>query len=365
MDEQAAGWQRLGLYDPGSRAAEDRLATLRFLAERGATDGDLVQALADGALAELGTELRLRRPRLTARTVAERADVPLETVLVILRAAGLGDIEPDMPGLLDSDVRTVQLGAAGIELFGEEATLQTTRVLGAALAGVADAAMTNFGQNVQPGLDAGPTSELARAQAFDGATSLLLDGIPTLLSDVFFHFAEAALRQSAVSGAATTSELTVGFLDLVGSTALGERLEPAKLGAVISEFERVATERVAARDGRLVKTIGDEVMFVATDAGAACTVALELVRFVEDDPVLPQLRGALAAGGLIRGYGDFYGPVVTTAARSVKLAAPGTVLVTAEVCRRAGVADVAFDPAGAHQLRGLEQPVELFRLRAS
>src|SRR5207302_3377246 len=125
--------------------------------------------------------------------------------------------------------------------------------------------------------------------------------------------------RTATSGAATTSDLTVGFLDLVGSTALAERLAADELGALISEFERDATERVTAVDGRVVKMIGDEVMFVTNDATAACTVALEIAEQVEAHPVLPRLRGSLAAGGLVRGYGDYYGPVVNTAARAVKI----------------------------------------------
>src|SRR5450759_5163983 len=69
-------------------------------------------------------------------------------------------------------------------------------------------------------------------------------------------------------------------------------------------------------------------MFVTIDAHAACTVALELAERVERHAVLPRLRGGLAAGPLVRGYGDYYGPIVNTAARAAKFAAPGSVLVT-------------------------------------
>jgi adenylate cyclase len=167
------------------------------------------------------------------------------------------------------------------------------------------------------------------------------------------------------SGGSVTSDLTVGFLDLVGSTALAERLGPEELGALISTFEREAAEVVADADGRVVKMIGDEVMFVVSDASAACSVALELARRVEEHPALPLLRGALASGDLVRGYGDYYGPVVNGAARAVKLAEPGTILATDGVRHRTDSAAIDFEPFGEHHLRGIERPVRLFRLNRS
>ena len=351
------------MYDPGAPNAADRVAALRYLAARGATIEELGAAVAGDGLPALAGRLHQRRARLTPREVAARAGVPVETALQVLRAAGLGEPPPDEARLLDTDVETVRLAAAATELFGLEATLQFSRVLGAALSGVADAAMTNFGQNVAPALDAEDAGELARVEATDGASRLLFDEVPTLIANIFFHYCEAAVRRSASAGATATSDLTVGFVDLVGSTALAERLSAAELGATISAFERDASERVAADDGQVVKTIGDEVMYVTVDAAAACLAALDLAARVDADPVLPRLRGGLAAGGLVRGYGDYYGPVVNTAARAVKLAGPGEVWVTDEVRCRADGAPLAFEPLGEHALRGFERAVPLFRVR--
>ena len=363
VDGDAAAWQAAGLYDPDAANADDRLGALRYLAARGATLPELRDAIAGDGLPALASSRYQVRDRLSAREVAARAGVPLDLAEAVLRAAGFGALDPDEPRLLATDVHTVELGAAATEIFGLEATLQFSRVLGDALARVADAAMTNFGQNVAPVLDATDAGELARVEANDGASQLLFDELPGLISNVFFHACEAAVRRTTLSGAAATSDLTVGFVDLVGSAALAERLSAAELGATISAFERDASERVALDDGQVIKTIGDEVMFVTLDAGAACLAALDLADRVDADPVLPRLRGGLAAGGLVRGYGDYYGPVVNTAARAVKLAVPGEVWVTGEVCRRASDAPLVFDPLGAHALRGFEHPVELYRVR--
>ena len=360
MEDDAAGWAARGLWDPEAPFADDRLATLRYLTERGATTEDLEAGVAGGNLPAVMAELACRRPGYTLEELSARSGASLPLARQLLRAAGLGDPAPDDASFVDADVETFRLGAAAVDLFGLESTLQTTRVIGASLANIADAAQTNFGQTV--GDDPIEGRELALAEAADVANGLLYDAVPAVLGALFVHHADAATRRAATTGAAATSDLTVGFLDLVGSTGLAERLSAAELGRAISGFERDATEQLTACNGRVVKTIGDEVMFVGTDAARACEVALDLARQVADDPVLPRLRGALAAGPLVRGYGDYYGPIVTTAARSVKLAEPGDVLVTDEVRCRADSPTLAFTPVGEQSLRGFRQPVALFRV---
>jgi adenylate cyclase len=335
------------------------------LSARGATTADFVAAVEpDGpGLPPVATELlQRRRPRITTREAAERAGLTVELVQRISRTAGLGEPEPDEALYREADLETFRLFGAAAEMFGAESTLQFVRVAGAALAGIADAAMTNFGQGASPRLDAEGAGELARTQMVDAASQILLDEVPGILGNLFVHHCAAAARRTAVAGAFDTSDLTVGFLDLVGSTVLAEQLPAAELGRLISEFEQDATELVSATDGRVVKMIGDEVMFVTTDARAACTVALELADRVERNAALPRLRGGLAAGGLVRGYGDYYGPIVNTAARAAKVAEPGSVVVTDAVRLRAASDGLAFEPLGEQVLRGFDLAVALFRL---
>ena len=366
-------WMDQGIYDPDAPGAADRLATLQYLSARGATIDDLVAAVGpdgtgphrhgSGGLPALTTALLLRRrPRITTREAAERAGLSIELTQRIIRTAGLGEAGPDEALCFDADVETFRLFGAAAAMFGVESTLQFSRVAGAALASIADAAMTNFGQGVAPRLDAEGAGELTRTQAVEAATLILFDEVPAVLGNLFIHHCEAAARRTQVAGNLDTSDLTVGFLDLVGSTVLAERLPAAELGALISEFEQDATELVSATDGRVVKMIGDEVMFVTTDARAACELALELADRVERHAVLPRLRGGLAAGGLVRGYGDYYGPIVNTAARAAKLAEPGSVLVTDTVRARAGSDGLSFEAVGEHVLRGFDFSVALFRL---
>jgi class 3 adenylate cyclase len=109
--------------------------------------------------------------------------------------------------------------------------------------------------------------------------------------------------------------LTVGFVDLVRFTEITEDIDQDSLGNLIDRFESVVHEMVTARDGRIVKMIGDEVMFVADSADAAVDVALGLVDAFRDDESVPRARAGLATGSVLAYGGDYFGPVVNLAAR--------------------------------------------------
>jgi adenylate cyclase len=160
-----------------------------------------------------------------------------------------------------------------------------------------------------------------------------------------------------------SQDLAVGFVDLVDSTSLVQQLSIGDLGAALSEFEAQTVDTIVGGGGRLVKLIGDEAMFVAPAAGAACTIALELADTLAHHAVLPLARGGLAVGEVLIREGDYFGPVVNLAARAVKLADPGYVFASAEIARAAD--GYQFTPVGAQRLKGFDEPVELFRLEGA
>jgi adenylate cyclase len=165
-------------------------------------------------------------------------------------------------------------------------------------------------------------------------------------------------RQLQLGRSVDTAHMTVGFVDLVGFTTLSGRMAPRELADTIERFEETAHDVVTARGCRLVKLIGDEVMFVALDATAACDAALALVeKFRGDATVTP--RGALATGELVIRGGDYYGPVVNLASRVAELAVPNELLVTEAVAAHTQSIAFRFEPAGKRMLKGFDQPVAL------
>jgi class 3 adenylate cyclase len=131
------------------------------------------------------------------------------------------------------------------------------------------------------------------------------------------------------------------------------------LSQLLSRFEEVAGDVVQDGGARLVKFIGDAVMFVAPDAVTAVDVAEALV-------MAASTRGLSARGGVTVGTalaldGDYFGPVVNLAARLVALAEAGTVLVSDPVVERLGGARSAV-PLGPQTIRGFTDPVGVHRL---
>ncbi|HZZ51706.1 MAG TPA: adenylate/guanylate cyclase domain-containing protein, partial [Pseudonocardia sp.] len=95
----------------------------------------------------------------------------------------------------------------------------------------------------------------------------------------------------------------------------------------IETFESTSSLVVTDHGGRVVKTIGDEIMFVVADVEAAAEIALTLARRPSDLDGRPELHVGLAYGPVLRHLGDVYGTVVNLASRLASLARPGTVLV--------------------------------------
>lgn len=143
-------------------------------------------------------------------------------------------------------------------------------------------------------------------------------------------FARAAARAGSDSSDVSSSlstELAIGFVDMSGFTALTRRATEAELRTLLDGFESLATDVVGSHGGRIVKTIGDEVLFQAEDADAAAEIALELVERGAQDDTLPELRGGVAFGPVVSRLGDVYGSTVNIASRLVSISRPGTVLV--------------------------------------
>lgn len=140
----------------------------------------------------------------------------------------------------------------------------------------------------------------------------------------FARMASHATAEIAVPGVAP---LVVGFADMSGFTSLTRRATEVELRELLEAFEAAATEAVGAHDARIVKSIGDEVLFVADSAAAGAEIALELQAAAARDDGLPPLRIGVAAGPVVSRLGDVYGSTVNIASRLTSLCRPGWVLV--------------------------------------
>lgn len=119
----------------------------------------------------------------------------------------------------------------------------------------------------------------------------------------------------------------VGFADLVSYTSLSRRMNEKRLAQLVQRFENKCAEIISVGGGRLVKTVGDEVLYIAETPAAGAEISLALSHAFTEDEILPQARVAMVWGRILSRLGDIYGPTVNLAARLTALAEPGTVLV--------------------------------------
>lgn len=358
--------QAAGLYDP---AVDDpsRAVLVRRCLQIGLTV-DEVRAAGDELIDRAVQQIHaVDDEQLTIAEVAERAGVPLSQVERFAQASGLaGAWGPDEPILGEYAVDAMSNLAPAFDLLGEDAVLQLIRVTAAAVARIGDAAISIFFTSAgAPALRDDESGvqllevNLAASGLLTRFEGLLNEMLARYIRQSFRPMSEPALSMALAEGV-DARQMAVGFADLVGSTTLADNRSLADLNAAIDVFERTATDTITAAGGRVVKFIGDEVMFRADTADIACAVAIELVDSIRTDPLLPPLRVGVAFGEVLTREGDYYGPIVNLAARVTKLAPLHGVVVTVDTTEALGTQDAfTIQPLGAIEMQGLAEPVEL------
>lgn len=146
------------------------------------------------------------------------------------------------------------------------------------------------------------------------------------------HLAATAQRMLARSPEQMTrTRMVVGFADLVNFSALATTISEGGFAELIDRFELTAAEVVESGGGRIVKSLGDEVLFVTDDETSAAEIGLGLLETAHVDPLLPALRIGMARGPVMSRYGDVYGATVNLASRLTTKAQPDDALVDSEL----------------------------------
>ncbi len=331
-----------------------------FLYSLGATEEQIELARRDCRFAGLAGDLVLSKgATMTAADLAERVGLDVDEVVALWRILGVVVPDADRPMFSELDgeftlsiTRINPLGDHGNELL---------RILGSSLARVAEAAVSLYVQTVEPSMDVPEVDVVVWAKDLAGVTAAALR-LGDSMGAIFSHHLRDAIARQRVAQAGISERslfrLAVGFIDLVGFTPLSLHTSPAELIGLIGEFEVTSFEVAAAHGGRIVKHIGDEVMFVSMDAASGCAIARDLMD-AGIGGVEP--RGGVAFGDVITRHGDYYGAVVNLASRLADLAIPKEVLVD-EATARAPSTPFSFRPAGHRLLKGFDEPFEVYSL---
>ena len=323
-------------HDSTGQARHDALVRVRArLQELGCTDEEIDRAVSDDVVDLLMVD-RMVLPaerRMTQAQVAASTDIPIETARRFWRALGFLDVGEDDPVFTDMDLEAVRLfqSMVAVGLVDTDTAVQMARVIGSSMARIAEA---ETGPGSTPMLISSGDS-IIDADEFARQAGTSLPAMARLLEYVWRRHLQAATRRAMLHrtrapGEGISPVMAVGFADMVGFTMLSQHLRDEELAAVVARFEAVAHDTVVALGGRVVKMIGDEVMFVVPTATQAASIGLSLAEAYAGDELLSDVRVALAIGPVLVQDGDFYGPVVNLASRLVGVANPGTVLASDE-----------------------------------
>ena len=349
---------------------ENRAARLELL-EQLAADGialeELRAATRDGRLLFVAAERVVgAEPRYSMRQVGERVGVRPEFLMALRRAHGLPVPDVDAVVCSEGDLEAAATARRFLEAgVDEEQQLAVVRVLGHGLGQAAEAMRaTVLNLVLEPG-----DSEAELARRYAERVDAFMPMIGPLLEQMVRLHLRHTVRTEAISAAERAEgalpgarEVTVCFADLVGFTRLGEEVAPDELGRVAQRLVELAGEHLRG-EVRLVKAIGDAAMLVSPEPSGLLAVALDLVDAADAEGAdFPQLRVGMASGAALSRAGDWYGRPVNLASRVTAIARPGSVLATREVREAAGDA-YRWSSAGARSLKGVDEPVRLYRVR--
>jgi class 3 adenylate cyclase len=159
---------------------------------------------------------------------------------------------------------------------------------------------------------------------------------------------------------------TILFTDIVGSTAMTQRLGDKAAMLLLHVHDAVVRTSLVELNGREVKHLGDGIMAAFLSAAQAVRCAARIhqgmaARMSEhpDEPF--QIRIGLASGQPVERFGDFFGSTVQLAARLCAKAQPGQTLVSSGVPELCADKGLAFEEVGELELKGFDRPVRAFK----
>lgn len=368
MSDELIDFAAEGLLDglDGQQRSE-RLALLQQLVDDGVSLSELRRSTAAGSIMYLPADrVIVGSERYSASEVAKLSGVEESFLVAARRAMGLPIPEQDEAIYTEAELESARMihvaRDAGIS---DEEVLDLLRVLGRGLSQVAETLRAlPLKLVLEPGM-----SEPELANRYAQAAGALYPLVNPLVDSVLTLHLKHATQSTVVSALERSGgqlpgsrKITICFADLVGFTRLGEEVPPDELGRLAVRLEALAADAVES-PVRLVKTIGDAAMLASPEPEPLLGAALRLIDAADaEGEDFPQLRAGAALGQALPRAGDWFGRPVNLASRITAVARPGSMLVEREL-RESTHDAYRWSFAGERRLRGIREPVPLFRAR--
>ena len=286
-------------------------------------------------------EALVGRLELTPPEVSAESGIDIEQARRLWRALGFPPAPDDARIFTRADVDVLHGVRRLLDRYGIDwpTLVQLARLTGRSLSRIADAQVDVGGPIMND-----PAAVLPEFAA----------DFERLMAYVWRRQLLAAILRRAAFPSEGHHDVTVGFADLVGFTALSQALDASELAGMVDRFEALGYEHVPLHGGRVIKMIGDEIMFACDDVAGGAAIGLALVEAHAADPDLPDIRVGLASGPTLQWDGDLFGPTVNLASRLVNVARPGAVLVSESIAHALeGRSELALRPLRPVRLQGI------------
>jgi adenylate cyclase len=278
-------------------------------------------------------------PVFNAQQVSAETGVTVEEAQRLWRALGFPEHGLETAAFNHADVEAVTtlLAAVSSGLIDFDMAVNLTRALGQTMARLADWEVGTLIHRVEE-LE---TSDEATGSRMGSAMRVVAE-FSTPFEELMIyawrrHLAAAVARIEALGANEEdlhTVQLTVGFADIVGFTALSTEISEDRIGDLVEVFESRCADVVASQRGRVIKSIGDSVLFVNDDPIRAHDTAEGIIQVIGRDPRMPDVRVGLATGSVVMRLGDVFGPPVNLAARLTAVARRNRVIIDETTAKR-------------------------------
>ncbi len=369
-------WIRRGLIPQyngeWTPAATGQARVVARMRERGHSLKQIRAATEEGRLA-FGSleELFPSEPQRYSFKDAAR-ETGIEEALIRRLIAALGVNTGSVGTVSQDELQLLRYVAAVLDTgFPLVALLQLIRVYGQAMARIADAEVRLFHLYVHEPLMRSGTTGVETAEQMHAMSRQVLPLAAPVLDQIHQRYLQFFIDQDIVGhmesdldGTAVDlgrMRVAIAFADLTGYTRMTE--EEGELSAVDAVERFVEAVEVTLPDeARIIKTIGDEVMIIGSDASALTDWA---VGFQAMQTERPMPRIAVHCGVALFRDGDYYGRDINIASRVAARSAGGEVLVTRPVVQVAkeGGPHLEFERIGEVTLKGFSDSTEVFVAR--
>jgi adenylate cyclase len=278
-------------------------------------------------------------PVFNAQQVSAETGVTVEEAQRLWRALGFPEHGLETTAFNHADVEAVTtlLATVSSGLIDFDMAVNLTRALGQTMARLADWEVGTLIHRVEE-LETGDEATGSRM----GSAMRVVGEFSTPFEELMIyawrrHLAAAVARIEALGANEEdlhTVQLTVGFADIVSFTALSNEISEDRIGDLVEVFESRCADVVASQRGRVIKSIGDSVLFVNNDPIRAYDTAEGIIQVIGRDPRMPDVRVGLATGSVVMRLGDVFGPPVNLAARLTAVARRNRMIIDETTARR-------------------------------